>query len=461
MVHLLGLWLAVPGLSFAAAPAETLREWPADPGSSRSAGASQLYRERSAGEPPLLPRFDPPNSLAPLIRAVRPGVVNIHSEAASHGESEPVRQSLGSGFIISPDGYVVTNDHVVDKAAQIQIKLADGREFPGEVVGRDPSTDLALLRLTGLGKTELPFNYLGDSDKLQVGDWVVAIGNPFGLDHSVSHGLISAKERVIGVGVFDDFVQTDALINPGNSGGPLFNMLGEVVGVNTAIVTQGAGIGFAVPINMVKDLLPNLRVNGRLARGWLGVNIKESPIGEGGRRFAVVVDVFPGSPAAKGGLRAGDRVNSVNGRPVETYLQLLRKVALLAPGSRARFSVQRGTEPAREVAVTLGQRPSPESSQTVPSSGRIERLGLLLKERAAGVGLEVVGVTPHGPAEQAGILAGDLIVEFNRKPARDLATFNQALELEGAEQTALLRFNRGEHSRYVALKLLPSVSTVR
>jgi len=226
------------------------------------------------------------------------------------------------------------------------------------VVGHDSATDVALLKIRGPGK-ELPFTRLGDSDRLQVGDWVLAIGNPFGLDHSVSHGMISAKERIIGVGAFDDFIQTDALINPGNSGGPLFNMRGEVVGVNTAIVSQAQGIGFAVPINMVKDLLPNLLENGRLARGWLGLVVQEEGPAAG-EKGAVVQSVFKASPAAHAGLAAGDRVTAVNGRPVEGYLRFMRRVAILAPGTVVRLTVQRGGggRP-QELAVTLGERPAP------------------------------------------------------------------------------------------------------
>src|SRR5262249_41184627 len=248
----------------------------------------------------------PPTSLGPLVKAVRPGVVNVSTS------NEGSTRSLGSGFVITPDGLVVTNNHVIERAQQIRVRLADGRELDAALVGRAPSTALALLRLKGPGVGALPTVYLGDSDQLEVGDWVVAIGNPFGLDTSVTHGIISARERVIGVGPFDDFIQTNALINPGNSGGPLFNMKGEVVGVCTAIVTQAQGIGFALPINLVKDLLPNLLENGRPERGWLGVNIQEVDDATG--KAAVIIDVYKDSPAAKAGLMSGDRVISVGGR---------------------------------------------------------------------------------------------------------------------------------------------------
>jgi len=348
---------------------------------------------------------------------------------------------------------------VVAQARQIRVTLADGRQFTADVVGEDPSTDVALLRLQGGEVRELPFTFLGDSDALEVGDWVVAIGNPFGLDHSVSHGMISAKERVLGIGVFDDFIQTDAQINPGNSGGPLFNMRGEVVGVNTAVVTQGQGIGFAVPINMVKDLLPNLRVNGHLARGWLGVNIREAGVADGDRE-AVVTDVFAGSPAASAGLAPGDRVLSVNGRPVESYLQLLRRIAILAPGTEARLRIRRG-EGQREVTVRLAERPAPESVEALAGPGVAEALGLVVREvtpqiagalgLSPGAGVLVAGVVPGSGADRAGIRAGDLVTEVNRRKVQDVRAFRSALDQAGRDKPALLRVERAGEARYVAV----------
>jgi serine protease Do len=416
-----------------------------------------LWRERSAGDPGI-PSFVPPTSLAPLIRAVEAGVVNI-TTVNVRDRTGVARRSTGSGFVLTPDGLVVTNNHVVAKAAQIVVRVADGREFSAEVVGRDASTDVALLRLNTVGREELPAVFLGDSDRLEVGDWVVAIGNPFGLDHSVSHGMISAKERVLGVGVFDDFIQTDALINPGNSGGPLFNMRGEVIGVNTAIMSQGQGIGFAVPINMVKDLLPNLRENGRLERGWLGVNIDDARPTEDGRSL-VVKDVYRKSPAANAGIRPGDRVVAVNGRPIGSYLQLLRKVALLAPGTETKLTLQRGAE-SREVTVKLTARPAPETLQAMASPGNLEELGLVLRDLSPDVaprmgfepyvGALVTGVVPRSPAAQAGLAAGDLITEVNRRRVKDVATVRATLEKGGAGSNVLLRVQRGDVQQYVAL----------
>ncbi|MBK7860715.1 MAG: trypsin-like peptidase domain-containing protein [Archangiaceae bacterium] len=409
-------------------------------------GGSALFRERA----PLLPRFDPPSSLAPLVKAVRPGVVNL---STSNGGSA---RSLGSGFIISPDGLVVTNNHVIERAQSIRVRLADGRELDAALVGRDPSTDLALLRLQGSGAVALPTVYLGDSDLLEVGDWVVAIGNPFGLDTSVTHGIISARERVIGVGPFDDFIQTNALINPGNSGGPMFNMRGEVVGVCTAIVTQAQGIGFALPINLVKDLLPNLLENGRAERGWLGVNIQEVDDATG--KAAVVIDAFKDSPAAKAGLQSGDRVMAVGGKQVVSYLQLLRRIALLAPGTTVKITVKREGR-LIDTQATLVERPSVDALKAMVGAGRIDALGMVVREltpeaaRQLGseLGLLVAAVIPGGPSEMAGLQSGDVILEVQKQRVMDLKALKAALDA-GTEPTVLVKYRRGESSQYVVIR---------
>jgi serine protease Do len=434
--------------------------WAEDSSRVRS-GPMGLWREWAAREP-MLPGFVPPTSLAPLIRAVESGVVNINVMGSASPVEGATRTASGSGFLLTPDGLVVTNNHVVARgnvvAGEIIVRLSDGREFRAEVVGRDASTDVALLRLLGKDVAGLPAVYLGDSDRLEVGDWVVAIGNPFGLDHSVSHGMISAKERVIGVGPFDDFIQTDALINPGNSGGPLFNMRGEVVGVNTAIISEGQGIGFAVPINMVKDLLPNLRTNGQLQRGWLGVVIDELP--QVGTRAAVVKEVYRGSPAAQAGIRTGDQVVGVNGKQVDSFQQLLRKVAMLAPGTEAKLTVLRdGTQ--RDVVVKLSARPAQEALAALASPGNLGELGLVLRdvtpEVAAPMGLEpyagvlVSGVVPRSPAARAGLRSGDVVTEVNRRKVKDISAVKGALE-KGAGAAVLLRVQRGELQQYVALE---------
>jgi serine protease Do len=422
-------------------------------------GLAGLWRERDA-DAEVLPGFVPPTSLAPLVRAVEAGVVNINTVNAGSRYGTESR-STGSGFVLTPDGLVVTNNHVVASARQIVVRLGNGREFPATVVGRDASTDVALLRVQGVGREPLPAVYLGDSDKLDVGDWVVAIGNPFGLDHSVSHGLISAKERVLGVDVFDDFIQTDALINPGNSGGPLFNMRGEVVGVNTAIIKQGQGIGFAVPINLVKDLLPNLRENGRLERGWLGVSIDDGRDGSGGTAGELVVrDVYRKSPAAEAGIRAGDRITAVNGKPIESYLQLMRKVALLAPGTQTRLRLQRGSV-TQEVTVKLAERPAKETMEALASPGNLDEFGLVLQDvtpaDAPKLGLEpytgalVAGVVPRSAAATAGLQQGDLVIEVNRRRVKDVAGVRGAIGRGEAGTRVLVRVQRGDAQQYLTL----------
>ncbi len=451
-------WLVLSSLLAASDP--SLSEWLKARGAEHetylrgeaSAAHGQLWRPRPAED--KLPEFSPLPSLAPLIRAVRPGVVHVTVTAKATG-----RRSLGSGFLISADGFVVTNHHVVDREGVIKVRLQDGREFTADAVGRDASTDVALLRLRSDSR-DLPYCYLGDSDVLEVGDWVVAIGNPFGLDHSVSHGMISAKERVIGVGAFDDFLQTDASINPGNSGGPLFNFRGEVVGVNTAIVAQGQGIGFAVPANLLKDLLPQLRENGKLERGWLGVNIVQGEV-EATRPGAVVKDVYKGSPAEKAGIRPGDRVLSVNGRPIESYLKLLRRIALVPPGTELTLTVERAGK-ASDKRVALVERPAQGTMERLVPTESSDALGLSVQDLDAataaqlGVGIKegvlVSAVYPGSPAERAGVAPGDLITEVNRTPVSTARGYQAALG-EKTDGGSLLRIQRGDVVRYVALKV--------
>jgi serine protease Do len=300
---------------------------------------------------------------------------------------------------------------------------------------------------------------LGDSDQLEVGDWVVAIGNPFGLDTSVTHGLISANERVLGLGPYDDFIQTNALINPGNSGGPLFDMKGDVVGVTTAIVSQGQGIGFAVPINLVKGLLPNLLDNGRPERGWLGLNVQEGD--EGFAQAPVVVDVYEGSPALKAGIRPGDKVLAVAGRPVQRYQQILRRVALLAPGTAVKLELERDRKVV-ELTAVLAARPMTEAARAI-ASGRVDALGLVLKvldSRAdpggkEGPGLKVEALVSGAPGEAAGVQVGDVVVEVNREHVATLEELEAAIAQFGKSEVVLVRLRRGEALRYVAVKPRP------
>jgi serine protease Do len=454
-----------------------------------------LWKERGPNEP--LPQgLVPMPSLAPLVKVLKPGVVNIsttsvvHSRMRRHGPGgqdpfeeffrrfhggmpeESQRQSLGSGMVLSSKGYLLTNNHVVEGATEIRAKLDDGREFEAEIVGRDPRTDVALLKLKGNDVGELPTVTLGDSDALQVGDFVVAAGNPFGLDHSVSMGIVSAKERNIGATQYDDFIQTDAAINPGNSGGPLFNTRGEVVGVNTAIVAQGQGIGFAVPINMVKELLPQLLEKHKVTRGWLGVSIQAvtpeiaKMLKLDRPRGALVAGVMKKSPAESAGLKAGDVVVGVNGRKVESFFQLSRHVAFMPAGQKAQLTVLReGKE--RSIDVKVGERPEDQDgaegdeSPAADPAPRADLLGLSVQPvqpaRAQRLGVEggvqVAHVRPDGPAARAGMRPGDVIVEMQRQPVRSLAEYNAAISQLGSGEMALIRVQRDDSSVYVAVRI--------
>ena len=288
------------------------------------------------------------------------------------------QQSLGSGFVIDEKGFIVTNNHVIEAADEIQVRLNDGKEYDAEIVGRDPNTDLALIRVSSPAR--LPAVQFGDSDLLEVGQWVVAIGNPFGLEHTVTAGIVSAKGRVIGSGPYDDFIQTDASINPGNSGGPLINLNGKVVGINTAIISNAQGIGFAVPINLAKGIIDQLKQSGEVTRGWLGVAIQDiTPEmadyhGIQGKTGVIVTEVFDGDPAALGGIRARDIILSVNGIPVATTRDLTRTIAGIQVGNTAHIEAVRDRE-TRAFDVTIAKRD--ETALAARSAERIRRKMIL------------------------------------------------------------------------------------
>lgn len=411
--------------------------------------SGQVWRERATAKP--LPGFVPPTSLAPLVKAVRSAVVRIDAQ------NEGTQLALGSGFLINPDGLVVTNNHVVSKAQQISVQLADGREFEAAVVGRDPGTDVALLRLPGA--KDLPTVTLGDSDDLEVGDWVVAIGNPYQLDLSVTNGIISARERSLGKGEYEEFLQTNAQIHPGSSGGPLFDMKGDVIGVTSQIDSRGPGIGFAVPINFVKDLLPNLLENGRPVRGWLGLSIWE--VGKGDKRAPIVLEVVSGSPAERAGILPGDRVLSIGGKAMTRREQILRRVALLQPGTAVKIEVVRAGKNV-ELNATLDQRPSAEARYAMSSAGRIDALGLVLKPlsttpdtQGTELGLKVSAIKPAGPAEAAGLALGDVVIEVNRELVASLKDVEAGLGLAAPDDEVLLKVRRGQSLRYFAVHPAP------
>jgi serine protease Do len=312
-----------------------------------------------------------------LAKAARPAVVNVSTQSRVSDpraeffrrffEGQPPggggqRSSLGSGFIISADGYVVTNNHVVATGGDISVRLSRGGEYPARVVGTDPPTDLALLKIDAPNLSVLP---LGDSDRLEVGEPVMAIGNPFGLDQTVTTGIVSAKERFIGSGPYDEFVQTDASINPGNSGGPLLDSRGAVVGINSAIFSQSGGsigIGFAIPVNLAKTVLLQLRDRGNVVRGYLGVSVR--PIApdaaESGQKGVLVEGVVEGAPAEKAGVQKGDVIVAVNGQPIVTPPELTRRIVGMAPGTRVELSLLRQGKPLN-VPVELGRRPEQQA----------------------------------------------------------------------------------------------------
>ena len=357
--------------------------------------------------------------------------------------------SLGSGFIIDKDGYVVTNNHVIEDADQIKVKLDDDTEFDAEVVGRDPNTDLALLKIES--KKDLPVLAMGDSDDLKIGQWVVAIGSPFGLERTVTAGIVSAKGRVIGSGPYDDFIQTDASINPGNSGGPLLNMKGEVVGINTAIIASGTGIGFAIPVNLAEGIIAQLKSEGEVTRGWLGVAIQDLTsemaeyYGLKDRKGVLVADVFEGDPAEKAGIRAKDIIIEVNDEKIETSRQLTALIAGLKVGTSAKVKVFRKGK-TKTYDVVLAKRSDEKlSARGAPPNREEEELGIrvtdLTSEMAQrfnlgeAVGVVVVEVEADSKGSEAGVRVGDIIKEINHEVIESVKDYKTAVQKIEAGET--------------------------
>jgi serine protease Do len=371
----------------------------------------------------------------------------------------PHRQSgLGTGFVIDRDGYIVTNNHVVDGADKIKVVLQDEREFDATVVGRDPQTDLALIKVDA--DAALPAVTLGKSSDLKVGQWVVAIGNPFGLDHTVTAGIVSAKGRAIGSGPYDDYIQTDASINPGNSGGPLVNMQGEVVGINTAIIPDGQGIGFAIPIDMASSIVAQLKKKGEVTRGWLGVSIQDlgddlaDYYGIHKGQGVLVTNVVPGDPADKAGIRANDIITEVDGTKVNSSRELTAKAAGLTVDDRVDVTLLRdGKE--KTVSLKVGRRPvtlarnGKSDSETEPNYGiQVTDLTPELARQMnidADRGAVVTGIEPGSKADKAGLEEGDVIVEVNHQEvdsARDFKTRVQK-NSKGDRLNLLVKNGRG------------------
>ncbi|MGM0452889.1 MAG: DegQ family serine endoprotease [Thermodesulfobacteriota bacterium] len=350
------------------------------------------------------------------------------------------RKSLGSGFIMDKEGFIVTNNHVIENADEIQVKLKNGKEYDAEIIGSDPQTDIALIKVKA--KADLPVIEIGDSDAVKIGQWVMAIGNPFGLEHTVTAGIVSAKGRVIGAGPYDNFIQTDASINPGNSGGPLLNMDGEVIGINTAIVSGGEGIGFAIPTSMATDIIAQLKKSGEVTRGWLGVGIQELnadlqdyyDVEDG----VLITQVFPGDPADKAGIKPKDIIVTVNGKAVRSPRELSQRIAEIQPGNEARLEIVREGE-TRTVTVTIAKRKEDKTAdvQRRPDAQPQDALGLevtdLTKDMAQRYNLEstkgiiVTNVAGDSKAYEAGFNEGDIIREINHQPVDSVDQYRKII----------------------------------
>jgi serine protease Do len=438
-----------------------------------------------------------PANFTGLAEAVAPGVVNIRTVRTIKGgspvfrhffgdqfrgrrhpfedffgpnEDHPGREhkerSLGSGFIIDPEGYIVTNNHVVADADQIKVKLSNNKEFDAQIVGRDPKTDLALIKIEDA--SDLHALPLGDSENTKVGTWVVAIGSPFGLEQTVTAGIVSAKERIIGAGPYDDFIQTDASINPGNSGGPLLNLKGQVVGINTAIVARGQGIGFAIPINMAKRVVAQLKERGEVTRGWLGVQIRD--LDESLSSYyklkpfsgVFVEKVVPGDPADQAGIQASDIIISVDGQAVSSGRELANIVANTQVGQKTKVRLIRDGKK-RTIAVKVAKQ-SDDKVQMASKQSEHDELGLevteLTSERARQFGLDeedtgvlVIEVEQNSRAGKAGVSIGDIIKGINRAKVENLKDYRNLMEnVDKDDLIDLLIRRRGQGTTGIQIK---------
>jgi serine protease Do len=383
---------------------------------------------------------------------------------------ERTQRSLGTGFIIDPKGLIITNEHVVKNADKIKVKMAgqDGKEYTATVKGRDPLTDIALLQVDS--KETFPYLSLGDSDKIRVGDWVVAIGNPFGLGHTVTQGIISAKGRIIGAGRYDNFLQTDAAINPGNSGGPLLNLEGQVVGINTAIVASGQGIGFAIPSNMVKNIIEQLETKGKVVRGMLGVQVQmvtpelAKSFGMSEPRGALVSEVHPGSPAEKAGVKREDIIIDYNGTPIHEMNELPRLVAATPPGTKASIKVLRnGKEVTLPITVTelkedsFGREAGEQGNEENTIGLVVEDLDSRLARRfdlgSETKGVIVMEVVPGSSAADAGFRQGDIILEVNGKAVSNTKSFQKMVTAQPKKSYVRFLVKREGRTLILALEM--------
>jgi len=434
----------------------------------------------------------PPGSFSPLVKIANPSVVNISTVkiikeeregSMPFGPNDPMKdfferyfggqipkkykqKSLGTGFIIDKKGFILTNNHVVEQTDEIRVRTADDKEFAAKIVGRDLMTDLALIRI----KSDTPFIplLLGDSNRLEVGDWVVAIGNPFGLGNTVTAGIVSAKYRQIGAGAYDNFIQTDTPINPGNSGGPLLNTAGEVIGINTAIFSESGGsvgIGFAIPINMVKDLLPQLK-KGKVIRGWIGVIIQKvtpelkDKLNLPDEKGALVSDVVSRGPADESGIKRGDVIVSFDGKPIRESRELPYIVASTSLGKTVPVDIIRNREKMR-AEVRVGELKIEEEYQQ--GSKAEPSFGMILQEITPEIaqqydlsetsGLIIVNVENNSPAAEADLRSGDIILEVDRTPVKSIAAFNRKIRQYKKGNTILFLINRDGSTRFLTLTI--------
>jgi serine protease Do len=437
-----------------------------------------------------------PESFSTLAKTVSPAVVNIstvktiqgggpvfrHFYQSPRGDQDPFKdffdkffgneqqreykqRSLGSGFIIDKDGYIVTNNHVIAGADEIKVKLNSGKEYDAKIIGRDPSTDIALIKIKA--DSNYSVAVFGDSDALKVGQWVVAIGSPFGLEHTVTAGIVSAKGRVIGSGPYDDFIQTDASINPGNSGGPLINMKGRVIGINTAIIAGGNGIGFAIPANMAKGVIKQLKKEGTVTRGWLGVGIQNISdemaeyYGIKDKNGVLVSRVFPGDPADKAGIRTKDIITEINGKKIKTSRELTRIIAAFHVGQMVNISVLRdGKEKTFKVKIAKRQEEKLAAGE-IPQQEQ-EDFGIQVSNLTPEIaqkfniretkGVVVTDVQSDSQGDNEGFRVGDIIKEINHRSINTVDDYEDAVQKVKKGDTVIMLVKRA-NSGFFVIKL--------